>query len=43
MITAQGGIDIDLPEKLKQEKDKEGKVIPKMKQPLEEVEDLLGA
>ena len=42
LITTQCEIDLDLPEKEIRERDKESKVIPKMKQSLE-VQDLLGA
>ena len=43
MITAQCRTDLDLPEKEMRERDKVSKVIQKMKQSLEEVQDLLGA
>ena len=41
LIKAQSGTDLDLSEKEIQERDKESKAIPKMKQSLE-VKDLLG-
>ena len=40
---AKCGTDLDLPEKEIRDKDMERKVIPKMKQSLEEVQDLHGA
>ena len=43
LITAESETDLDLPEKEIGKRHKESKVIPKMKQSLEEVQDLLGA
>ena len=40
LITAQCVTDLGLPEKEIRERDKESKVIPKMKQSLEEIQDL---
>ena len=42
LITAQCGTDLDLPEKEIWKRDKENKVIPKMKESLK-IQDLLGA
>ena len=43
LIRAEWRTDLDLPEKEIQERDKESKVITKLKESLEEVQDLQGA